>query len=96
MIERVSSPSFLNMKKQYIFYSGDTLEASHEELQALRSEYESYLQNYQELFGSMEDAEYVARGNDFCDSKYSESFLESQMEKYRRRIEDIDRWLAGK
>ncbi len=81
------------MKPRYTFSSGDTIEATPEELQTLRAQNEIYLQNYLELYSSMEDAEYVARGNGFCDSKFSESFLEAQMDKYRTRIREIDRWL---
>lgn len=85
----------LTMKKRYMFSSGDTLEATVEELRDLRSQYESYLQNYQELYCSMEDDDYVARGNGFCDSKFSESFLDAQIEKYRRQVEEIDQWLKN-
>ncbi len=45
------------------------------------------LLNYLELEVDMEDdAAYVARGNGFCDAKYSEYFLQSQAEKIRQRI----------
>ena len=45
------------------------------------------LLNYLELEVDMEDdAAYVARGNGFCDAKYSEDFLQSQAEKIRQRI----------
>ncbi|MCR4965875.1 MAG: hypothetical protein K6A41_09495 [Bacteroidales bacterium] len=81
------------MKKHYTFETGESIDATPEELQNLRTEYEIYLQNYLELYSSMEDAEYVARGNGFCDSKYSESFLDAQIEKYRSKIREIDQWL---
>jgi len=81
------------MKQHYTFDTGESVDATPEELQTLREQYESYLQNYLELYSSMEDAEYVARGNGFCDSKYSESFLDAQIEKYRGKIEEIDQWL---
>ena len=47
-----------------------------------------------ELFGSLEDADYVARGNGFCDTKYSEDFVEGQIEKYSQRIREMEHWLA--
>ncbi|MBO4488584.1 MAG: hypothetical protein J5741_02870 [Bacteroidales bacterium] len=81
------------MKKRYTFSNGDVLEATVDELRELRAQYEAYLQNYQELYCSMEDDAYVARGNGFCDSKFSESFLDAQIEKYSRKMADIDRWL---
>ena len=42
----------------------------------------------------MEDADYVARGNGFCDAKYSEDFVEMQQAKYRQRVADVQRWMA--
>lgn len=46
--------------------------------------------NYLDLETDMEDdAAYVARGNGFCDTKYSEDFLESQAEIIRRRIAEL-------
>lgn len=48
------------------------------------------LLNYLDLETDMEDdAAYVARGNGFCDTKYSEDFLESQAEKIRHRIAEL-------
>jgi len=35
----------------------------------------------------------VARGNGFCETKYSEDFIESQIAKYRQRVQDINQWL---
>ncbi|MBO7446446.1 MAG: hypothetical protein J6T86_08575 [Bacteroidales bacterium] len=83
------------MKTRYTFSSGDTIEATPEELQTLRAQYETYLQNYLELYSSMEDDDYVARGNGFCDSKFSESFLDAQIEKYRGKIKEMDQWLKN-
>lgn len=45
--------------------------------------------NYEELSGDMENPEYVARGNGFCDSKYSEDFLEGQLQRLRQQEADI-------
>ena len=42
---------------------------------------ERAIANYEELDSDMENPEYVARGNGFCDSKYSEDFIEGQLEK---------------
>ena len=52
------------------------------------------LLNYEELEGDMEDdAAYIARGNGFCDAKYSEDFLQGQTEKIRKRIAELQRSL---
>ena len=44
--------------------------------------------NYEELEVDMvDDDAYVARGNGFCDAKYSEDFLEEQVKRIRSRID---------
>ena len=82
------------MKKTYRFSSGEIIQADRNELLALLEQYRQYRQNYVELFGSLEDADYVARGNGFCDTKYSEDFVEGQIEKYRARVKELGNWLA--
>ena len=53
------------------------------------------LLNYEELAVDMEDdAAYVARGNGFCDAKYSEDFLQGQAERIRARIEELTKRLG--
>ena len=58
--------------------------------QEIRQELErqrTLLTNYLDLEVDMEDdAAYVARGNGFCDAKYSEDFLEGQVAKIQERI----------
>ena len=55
------------------------------------------LLNYEELEVDMEDdAAYIARGNGFCDAKYSEDFLQGQADKIRARIAELERILLGK
>jgi hypothetical protein len=52
------------------------------------------LLNYLELATDMEDdAAYIARGNGFCDAKYSEDFLQGQADKIRARIADLEQML---
>ena len=52
------------------------------------------LNNYLDLTTDMEDdASYIARGNGFCDAKYSEDFLQGQTEKIRKRIAELQRSL---
>lgn len=54
------------------------------------------LLNYEELEVDMEDdAAYVARGNGFCDAKYSEDFLQGQIDKIRSRIAGLERLLEA-
>lgn len=48
------------------------------------------LLNYEELAVDMEDdAAYVARGNGFCDAKYSDDFLQGQADRIRTRIAEL-------
>lgn len=52
------------------------------------------LESYQDLsVDQMDDDSFVARGNGFCDSKYSEDFLQLQIAQLTARAEDIKRKL---
>lgn len=52
------------------------------------------LLNYLELEVDIEDdSAYIARGNGFCDAKYSEDFLQSQVNKIRSRIAELENLL---
>jgi len=82
------------MKKRFTFSTGEHIEADFEDLQRLLSDNKQYLENYEEVFTSLEDDDYVARGNGFCDRKYSDDFIEGQKEKYAQRIKEIEGWIA--
>lgn len=59
-----------------------------QELQKKLAQIEHAIANYEELGSDLDNPEYVARGNGFCDSKYSEDFIESQLGKLKtERIE---------
>lgn len=60
-----------------------------EELQRLRY----LLANYEELDCDMEEPEYVARGNGFCDAKYSEDFIEGQIARIKEEIASLEKRL---
>lgn len=81
-------------KKQYRYSTGETFEADVEDLKRLLRENQEYLDNYLELYSSLEDDEYVARGNGFCDRKFSDDFIEGQIEKYRARVAELKGWLT--
>ena len=60
-----------------------TLEQQLEEAQRL-------LASYQDLAVDQEDDDaFVARGNGFCDRKYSEDFIEMQVAQITARIADL-------
>ena len=86
----------MSKKKQYRYSTGETIEADAEDLRRLLEENRQYLDNYLDLFSSLEDDEYVARGNGFCDRKFSEDFIEGQIAKYRARVKELEGWLTAK
>ena len=51
--------------------------------------------NYEELDSDLDSPEYVARGNGFCDSKYSEDFIEGQLEKLRHEKQELEKALGS-
>ena len=83
------------MKKRYTFSTGETIEADLDDLRRLLAENQQCLSNYEEVFSSLEDDDYVARGNGFCDRKYSDDFIEGQIEKYERRVKEIEGWIEN-
>lgn len=78
----------------YKYTDGATVTIEPEQLLQLLEENKLYLKNYLEVFDDLDDPSYVARGNGFCDAKYSEDFIESQIAKYRQRIKDIEQWIS--
>ena len=57
-----------------------------EELEAAQT----LLQSYQDLAVEQEDDDaFVARGNGFCDRKYSEDFIEMQVAQITARVADL-------
>ncbi len=80
-------------KRLYRYLSGETFQADLDDLKRLLSERKSYLENYQEVFSSLDDDDFVARGNGFCDRKYSDDFIEGQMSKYQSEIEQLSNWI---
>lgn len=82
------------MKKHYTFSTGETIEANLDDLRRLLAENQQYLEDYEGVYSSLEDDDYVARGNGFCDRKYSDDFIEGQMEKYAQRVKEIKGWIA--
>ncbi len=82
------------MKKRYTFTDGETIDADLDDLRKLLAENQCYLDNYEDVYSSLEDDDYVARGNGFCDRKYSDDFIEGQLEKYAQRVKEIQQWIA--
>lgn len=87
--------TFASMKKRYVYPDGEMVQADVTELRRLLAQQREYLRNYEELRSCLDDADYVARGNGFCEAKYSEDFVEQQVEKYRLRTEAIAQWIKA-
>ena len=79
----------------YQYTDGETVEIEPEKLSQLLVDNKLYLQNYLEVFDDLDDPAYIARGNGFCEAKYSEEFVESQIAKYRQRVQDVEQWLVS-
>lgn len=77
------------MKAFYRYTDGEAEEIPEGGLEALLERNRGYLRNYEELECDLDDPAYVARGNGFCDAKFSEDFVEGQIAKYRARVNDI-------
>lgn len=59
-----------------------------EELEAARK----LLSSYQDLAVEQEDDDaFVARGNGFCDRKYSDDFIEMQVAQITARVADLEK-----
>ena len=65
------------------------------ELQSALAFQQQLLAGYLDLLADQGDDEaYVARGNGFCDAKYSDDFLQGQIDKIRERIGQIEKQLS--
>lgn len=82
------------MKRNYHYCDGELIVADVEELKDILKQNKQYLSNYEELAEDMDDPSFIARGNGFCDTKFSEDFIEHQILKYRQRIADLERWIT--
>lgn len=84
----------LSMKLRYTFSDGSSFEADADDLLRLLDDNRSYLRNYQELLNDLDDDAYIARGNGFCDRKYSDDFMEGQIAKYKQRVRELEQWIV--
>lgn len=63
--------------------------ASRAALERRLHEIRQAISNYEELSCDIDDPSYVARGNGFCDAKYSEDFLEGQLTRLRQEEKEV-------
>ena len=76
-----------------MFSFGESFTADLDDLKRLLAENQQYVENYEDVLSSLYDDDYIARGNGFCDRKYSDDFVESQLEKYKNRVEELKKWI---
>ncbi len=77
----------------YRYSDGEIVKLPEGGLKELLQRNQQYLQNYLEVEDDLDDPSYVARGNGFCDAKFSEDFIEGQIARYKARISDVRRWI---
>ena len=82
----------MDPKQRYIFSDGESVEANVTDLFNLMEQNQQYLVNYQEMRDHLDDGAYVARGNGFCETQYSEDFIDNQISKYQSRLQQLMRW----
>lgn len=82
------------MNKTFKF-DGETLpfEADLEMLKSKLDEITQLINSYQEVECDLDSPEYVARGNGFCDAKYSEDFIEGRIADLTAKAEQITTWI---
>lgn len=83
------------MKKTYHF-SGESefFEADLNGLNTRLDEMLRLLENYREVECDLDSDSYVARGNGFCDAKYSEDFIEGRIADIEGKIGQLKIWIA--
>ena len=81
------------MKKRYTFSTGETIEADLDDLRRLLAENQEYLSNYEEVYSCLDDDDYIARGNGFCEHLYNDDFIEGQIEKFSQKVKEIEGWM---
>jgi hypothetical protein len=65
-----------------------------DDLKSRLTEIRQLIANYQEVESDLDSPEYVARGNGFCDAKYSEDFLDGRIADLSAKAEQLERWIA--
>lgn len=83
------------MMKKYYRWRNETVGfyADVDDLKQKLQKLYDLLQNYQEIETDLDEDAYVARGNGFCDAKYSEIFIENQINHIQDMIAQVEQWM---
>ncbi|MBO4654072.1 MAG: 5-formyltetrahydrofolate cyclo-ligase [Bacteroidales bacterium] len=79
--------------KHYTFSDGESFDADASGLRQRLLECQTSLLNYDDVADHLEDPTFIARGNGFCATLYSEDFIESQHTKYAHRLSQLKEWI---
>lgn len=67
---------------------------THDQILAELASQQQLLANYEELEVDIEDDDaYIARGNGFCDAKYSSDFITEQIDRIKNHIAELQQML---
>ncbi len=82
------------MTKSFKF-EGETLpfRADLETLKIKLNETKRLINNYQEIVSVLDSDAYMARGNGFCETIYSEDFLEERIVDLTLKAEQLEKWI---
>lgn len=79
---------------KYTFTDGEQIEDNREVVEKRLRELQKLLDNYQDIDSELESDAFVARGNGFCDAKYSEDFVEGQIAKLTEKLAECKKILS--
>ena len=84
------------MNRYHFQGSTDFFEADADGLRQRLERERQRLADYEDLaVDQSDDDAYVARGNGFCDSKYSPEFVDAQIREINHRISQLQSWIDG-
>ncbi len=78
-------------------FEGETLsfKADLETLKRKLAETRQQINNYQEIESDLDSDAYMARGNGFCETKYSEDFIERRLGDLNHKAEQLESWITN-
>lgn len=85
----------LLLMSQYLHFSdGEKIEATEEALRHKAEQLQLLLYNYLDINSDLDSDAYIARGNGFCDTKYSDDFVDGQIKKLQQKLAECKKMLS--